>query len=278
MLVVGDVHGMWDATDQHFVEGGRQDMVLFLGDFGEEDVELIARVAALSCTKAVVLGNHDAWWAMRNGGDDRRVREQIALLGSDLLAWSSRTLGEVALLVGGRPFSWGGSWSQYSDFYARLFGIADEAASVERTLQAAARAPGLPVILTGHNGPRGLGEGRDAIYGRDFRKPFVDFGDSDLESAAQRLRAAGRPLIATVGGHMHHRLRGGGLRRRVVTTGGTIHVNAAVVPRHLRRGEAGLRRHFLRLVVEARGLAALEDLWVDDAGRVADRKSLLTST
>ena len=58
---------------------------------------------------------------------------------------------------------------------------------------------------------------------------------------------------------MHHRLRGGGLRQRVVVQDGTVHVNAAVVPRHLDRPEGGRHRHYLSLALEERGVVALED-------------------
>eukprot|EP00955_Chlamydomonas_euryale_P107171 365747-Chlamydomonas_euryale.AAC.48 len=36
-------------------------MVLFVGDFGNEVVGLVAKIAALELPKAVILGNHDAW-------------------------------------------------------------------------------------------------------------------------------------------------------------------------------------------------------------------------
>jgi hypothetical protein len=34
---------------------------VFVGDFGEEDVALVSRVALFNYPKAVILGNHDAW-------------------------------------------------------------------------------------------------------------------------------------------------------------------------------------------------------------------------
>lgn len=37
------------------------DLAIFVGDFGNEDVEIVKKVADLELPKAVILGNHDAW-------------------------------------------------------------------------------------------------------------------------------------------------------------------------------------------------------------------------
>jgi len=278
VLVVGDVHGDWDSVDERFVEEGSQDVVVFVGDFGEEDAGLVARVAALRCEKVVLLGNHDAWWTMREARRGGRhvsdaVRGQLGSLGADHLAYGSRVVGGGRLLVvGGRPFSWGGIWAEDRWIFEELYGVSDDAASSDRIVEAAAEMPGLPILLVGHNGPTGLGEGRDAIYGRDFRKPFVDFGDADLRRAMDRLAATGRSVVGTVAGHMHHRLRGGGVRRRVVVDGGRVHCNASVVPRHERRDE-GVGRHFLRLEIDD-AVRSATDLWVGDDGAIARSAAL----
>jgi hypothetical protein len=36
------------------------------GDFGEENVELVRDISNLDFPKAVILGNHDAWWSTYN--------------------------------------------------------------------------------------------------------------------------------------------------------------------------------------------------------------------
>jgi uncharacterized protein (TIGR04168 family) len=38
-------------------------VAVFVGDFGEESIGLIRRVASVPMPKAVILGNHDAWYA-----------------------------------------------------------------------------------------------------------------------------------------------------------------------------------------------------------------------
>lgn len=36
--------------------------VCLVGDFGEEDVNLVRRIKEVDLPKAVILGNHDAWY------------------------------------------------------------------------------------------------------------------------------------------------------------------------------------------------------------------------
>ena len=80
----------------------------------------------------------------------------------------------------------------------------------------AATVPEDDLVLVGHNGPRGLGSEADAPFGRDFLRPSIDFGDEDQMLALTELRLQGRRVLATVAGHMHEEVQGGGMRRRVV--------------------------------------------------------------
>lgn len=41
---------------------------LLVGDFGEENVDLVQSVANLDFTKAVILGNHDSWYTRQFSG------------------------------------------------------------------------------------------------------------------------------------------------------------------------------------------------------------------
>ena len=62
IAVVGDVHGQWDFQDAVALKWMSPDVVVYVGDFGEEDQALVASIAAIQDPpKAVVLGNHDAW-------------------------------------------------------------------------------------------------------------------------------------------------------------------------------------------------------------------------
>nr|KJB54907.1 hypothetical protein B456_009G054000 [Gossypium raimondii] len=62
IAVVGDVHDDWDLEeDANALQFLKPDLVLFTGDFGNENLELVQDVAALNFPKAVILGNHDSW-------------------------------------------------------------------------------------------------------------------------------------------------------------------------------------------------------------------------
>lgn len=66
LAVVGDVHSQWGADDETALAWLGADVAIFVGDFGEENVPLIQRIAALPQPKAVLLGNHDAWCVPRH--------------------------------------------------------------------------------------------------------------------------------------------------------------------------------------------------------------------
>ncbi|PON88832.1 Calcineurin-like phosphoesterase domain, apaH type [Trema orientale] len=69
IAVVGDVHNDWYLEeDTKALQLLQPDLVLFTGDFGEENVELVQSVANLEFPKAVILGNHDAWYTQQFSG------------------------------------------------------------------------------------------------------------------------------------------------------------------------------------------------------------------
>src|SRR5438094_214948 len=122
LLVIGDVHGLWDDVDAAFLEG-RGATAIFVGDYGDEDVRLVEELAALRTPKAITFGNHDAWHAMRGRGPQDPVVRQLALAGDDFIGYRAKLVGGGGLaLLGARPFSWGGGWFD-GDFYGALFGV-----------------------------------------------------------------------------------------------------------------------------------------------------------
>ncbi len=273
LYVVGDVHGLWDDVDAAFLEACGA-TAIFVGDYGDEDVRLVEQLVALRTPKAITFGNHDAWHAMRGRGPREAVERQLALAGEAFIGYRARLVdgGSLALL-GARPFSWGGGWFDGS-FYEPLFGVRTMSDSAARIMAAASAVPsGVPLLVVGHNGPRGLGATADAIWGRDFQSPAADWGDPDQERAIAQLRAEGRTIVGGVAGHMHERLaHGSGTRQRVARQDGATFVNAAVVPRH-RHGRGTMLRHFVRLESDGTALHA-EDIWVDDDGQITERKAL----
>ena len=68
IAVVGDVHEQWEEADNSALEGLGVDLVLFVGDFGNESVPIVRKISQLSVPKAVIMGNHDAWYTASGWG------------------------------------------------------------------------------------------------------------------------------------------------------------------------------------------------------------------
>lgn len=267
LLVVGDTHGAWDAVDVRFVEDAAPDALLVVGDLGDQEARMVEPFADLAVPTFVVLGNHDAWFASR-GGPLEPLRALEARLGDRNLAYAARELpGTGVALVGGRPYSWGGPLRDHRRFYADHLGIRDESESADRIVEAALSVDAPTLVVVAHNGPTGLGSDADSIYGRDFRRPPRDWGDADLRLALDVLRDEGRHVALVVAGHMHERLVGGGRRTRVVQDRRTLHLNAAVVPRHRQGPTGAIRRHFMEVVLTDGEVVSHRDLWVGDDAR-----------
>ncbi len=90
IAVVGDIHDQWEADDGIALQQLNVDLVLFVGDFGNESVEVVRAIAALDIPKAAIFGNHDAWYTATDWGrkkcpyDHKKedwVQQQIDLLG-----------------------------------------------------------------------------------------------------------------------------------------------------------------------------------------------------
>jgi uncharacterized protein (TIGR04168 family) len=292
LAVVGDIHDQWDAGDAGalaaLAAAGLADVVVFLGDFGEEKLDFVRALAALEAParRAAILGNHDAWYSLTERGRARATRvasqsASMAARAAAALALSPRhggvkaqldALGETHLglrsvhfpelglgLVGARPFTRGGRrWDDLAAFYKEVLDIGGfEDAARAIAAAAAALPPGAPAVVIAHNGPAGLGGRRSSPCGVDWQPQEGDHGDPDLERALEAMAAAGRPARLCLFGHMHHELRGGGRRDMAAVDAetGTIFLNAAVVPRwRMFATGGGLRRrgsHFL--LVEMRG-------------------------
>ncbi|GIM12937.1 hypothetical protein Vretimale_16176 [Volvox reticuliferus] len=149
LAIVGDVHGAWIVDrDEAALRLLAPDLTLLVGDFGNEDVALVREVAKLGLPKAVILGNHDAWFSLtgragsqasrggvqqtrsagdmlaallRGGGAEAAaglppspdpvdyVSEQLAALGTSHVGYGTMPLDEQGYTVmGARPFSKGG--------------------------------------------------------------------------------------------------------------------------------------------------------------------------
>lgn len=239
IAVVGDVHDQWDLEEDtkalHFL---KPDLVLFTGDFGDENVELVRSVAKLEFAKAVILGNHDSWFTQQFSEKRRdSVQLQLDCLGEEHVAYKRLDFPQLKLsVVGGRPFSCGGEKLFRKKLLSAGFGVEDIDQSARRICKAAMGAPADHlVILLAHNGPTGLGSNIDDICGKDWVfGGGGDYGDPDLTKAISKLKENAKfciPLV--VFGHMHKELaHGKGLRKMIVVgDDGIIYLNGAIVPR-----------------------------------------------
>jgi uncharacterized protein (TIGR04168 family) len=269
VTAVGDVHRWWRSADSVYLERSRPDLTLFVGDLGDEDTEMVQRIAELPIDKAVMLGNHDAWQSFGRDACTDKLRDSLDVLGNDHLAYGVRELPRAGLsIVGARPFSWGGQSLRSPELYDEIYGIRTMRQSAAAIVDAARNAQHRDLVILAHNGPTGLGSEPDDIFGKDFGKPGGDWGDYDLALALQRIAGFGLRVRAVIAGHMHHRLAHprGALRRRFLKRGDTLFLNTAYVPR-VRRDENGEEvSYFVRTTWQAGQCLGIEEVWVDVHG------------
>ena len=103
MLIVGDMHRHWRTADRSYLESGDQDIVVFVGDLGDEDDELVRDVAAVDAHKAVILGNHDAWQSFSRRRPTRPLLNSLDALQDDHLAYGVRELPRAGVSLIGAP-------------------------------------------------------------------------------------------------------------------------------------------------------------------------------
>ncbi|KAK9812544.1 hypothetical protein WJX73_007673 [Symbiochloris irregularis] len=261
LAIVGDVHGQYGPEDEAAIRSLGVDATLFVGDFGEEDVELVQQIASGDTPRFTILGNHDAWYSLTTLRPDfKGVQSQLDALGQQHIGYSSCTVpaanGPGCTVVGARPFSRGGDkWEKVAFFYKQLYEVESMEASAARVSDTVLKASqqGLPLVLMSHNGPTGLGELSHSICGIDWTRDAGDHGDPDLREALDDVHNKGSSIALVVFGHMHHKLNhrhgDGALRSMAVIdpATGTVYINAAVVPRVRPRasGEAVTCRHFV---------------------------------
>ncbi|MDC0833121.1 Metallophosphoesterase [Geitlerinema sp. FC II] len=276
IAVIGDVHDQWDDTDGTILKQLNVHLALFVGDFGNESVDVVRRIARLDLPKAVVLGNHDAWytatdWGRRKCPYDRtqedRFQQQLDLFGSDRVGYGLRDFPELGVsVIGGRPCSWGGPTWKYTDFYQTWFGVSSFEESTQRIVESAKRATCNTLIFLGHNGPTGLGDAAEDPCGRDWNPLGGDFGDRDFAEAIATIRGDGKSIPLVTFGHMHHRLRHTKTRlRRSVCfdDAGTLYLNVASVPRVMEI-DRRIARNFSIVTLENGCVTDAALCWVDD--------------
>lgn len=244
IAVIGDVHENWNEYDALALEFLGVDLVLFVGDFGNESLKVVGDIARLTIPKAIIMGNHDAWftathWGRKKCPYDRtledRVQKQLDLLGITHVGYGSLDFPSLQLsVVGSRPFTWGGSKWKYPDFYQQRYAVNNFEESTAKIVEAVKKTSFDHIIFIGHNGPFGLGSNPEDTCGRDWKPLGGDFGDPDFQSAIESSRSLGKKVSLVTFGHMHHTLRHTKERLRTIVNQDsydTIYLNGASTPR-----------------------------------------------
>lgn len=285
IVVVGDIHDQWEVADGIALQKLGIDLALFVGDYGNESVDIVKAIADLDIPKAAVFGNHDAWytataWGRQKCPYDRKkedwVQEQIDLLGETHVGYGKLDFPKLNLtVVGSRPFTWGGSSWKNENFYQERFGVTSFEESTARITAAARSAAYDTVIFLGHNGPSGLGDCPEDPCGKDWQPLGGDFGDPDLTEAIAQTRAAGKKIPLVTFGHMHHKLRHTQkyLRKPVHLARETVYLNAASVPRIVENGSDRLR-NFSLVCLQSGMVSQVSLIWVDRDYRIASEQIL----
>ena len=289
IAVVGDVHDQWEEEDAQALKYLGVDLVLFVGDFGNESVEVVSQIASLNIPKAAIMGNHDAWytataWGRKRCPYDRTsedwVQQQLDLLGEAHVGYSKIDFPALELsVVGGRPFTWGGSEWRCKEFFSERYGINDFTESAAQIVGAIQETAYNTVIFLAHNGPLGLGDKAEDTCGKDWKPLGGDFGDPDLAEAIAQARTMGKHIPLVTFGHMHHRLRHTQARLRTIVNNGiddTIYLNAASVPR-IKDWEGEKVRNFSLICLQNHRVTDVSLVWVGENFQVVSEMKMVDS-
>ena len=289
VAVVGDVHDQWDEADHTALKGLGVDLVLFVGDFGNEAIEVVQKVASLDLPKAVNFGNHDAWYSASSWGRSRcpydrhaedRVQTQIDLLGEAFIGYGKLDFPAWGIsVVGVRPFSWGGVKWKHRKFYRKRFDVRSFEESIDRIVDVVGQTACDHLIFVGHNGPAGLGDQPEDPCGKDWYPAGGDYGDMDFEVALSKTSALGKQVSLVTFGHMHHSLRiaPDRTRRTIHVQDQSVYLNAACAPRW-RTTNQGLLRNFSLVTIESGIVQHCQLVWVTAEGTIVESKELYRLT
>lgn len=285
VAIIGDIHGQWSELDHRILSQLDLDLVLFVGDLGNEDVAIARQIAALDLPKAVILGNHDAWysaspWGVSNCPYDRtqedRVQLQLDALGICHVGYGKLDFPALNVsVVGSRPFSWGGREWRNGNFHRQRFGVSSFAESTAKIVAAAHSATCDRLMVISHNGPTGLGEAPEDICGKDWETLGGDYGDPDLAEALAQLQAAGKSIPLVAFGHMHHSLRHrkDRLRQAFVQVDRTLYLNAARCPRVVAQQTGDCWHNFSIVTLHGHQVTSAGLLWADASGKIQQQET-----
>jgi len=279
LAVIGDVHHAFNEVDTAYFNASDHEALLFTGDIYnyslQRGLRAAAELAELDKPALLIPGNHDAIHPaqlaaeitrrtslirLASMGHGRRVQDlREAVGGVQVGGYSVHRLKEGLDVITARPHSMGGSSMSFAPHLADAYGVVTLDDSVEKLKRCVDESDAGNVLFLGHNGPTGLGEKRNDLWGCDFRREEGDFGDLDLRMAIDYALVRGKRVLAVIAGHMHHRIRGGGRRNWCERRDGVLYVNAARVPRIFEE-RGGVFHHHVDLIIENDKAEAVEVL------------------
>lgn len=289
VAIVGDVHEQWSETDAIALKSLGVDLVLFVGDFGNEAVSIVQEIAAVPSPKAVILGNHDVWYTVNKRNQKRcpydlakedRLQQQLEALGECHVGFGKLEFPQYNItVVGARPYSWGGPRWRNKQFYKERCNVHSFEESTAKICAAVDAAEQDCLIFLGHNGPTGFGDQGYNICGRDWKRKGGDYGDPDFAAAIAYAHQSNRHVALVSFGHMHHELKHDKTRLRerlVVDDHGIVYVNAAQVPRVV-KADSGWHRSFTLVTLQAGTVQTVCLVWVDDTVGIVSEEYLYGS-
>ncbi len=286
VAIVGDVHGQWSSADAQALELLGPDLVLFVGDFGNEAVPIVQQIATVPLPKAVILGNHDVYYTASKKRrkncpydltQEDRLQQQLDALGACHIGFNKLEVPPCDVtVVGARPYSWGGARWRHQQFYQERCNVGSFEESRAKICRVAATAEQDSLIFLGHNGPAGLGDQVYDMCGRDWKPQGGDYGDPDFAAAIAHTQRTGKHVALVVFGHMHHELRHDKTRLRqrlMVDDHGTVYVNGAQVPRVMET-ETGWRSSFTLVTLQAGRVQTVRLVWLNAAADIVSEEYL----
>jgi uncharacterized protein (TIGR04168 family) len=265
--IIGDLHTYWDSVDLQQFASADHDLLFFTGDLGggtqESSLRLARSMAQLRQPSLVMPGNNDT------GDIDLLAAELAHQQGlSRLLSITRNTATPTSAiklcgysetrirignreisLIAARPHSMGGPDLTFPDYMLENYNISSMGNSVERLVSLVDNAAA-EIIFLSHNGPVGLGDEPDDMWGCDFKDDGGDWGDPDLAQAIGYARRSGKQVSAVIAGHMHLRTKQGVDRPWLKNQDGTLFINAARVPRIFSDKDNAYRHHVLLTISE----------------------------
>lgn len=282
IAIVGDIHLAFSDDDLAYFNSSAYDLILFVGDLSNywprQTFRIATRISRLRKPSLLIPGNHDtvdlfqlisevkgwraaAWlFGLGQGAKHRTLQRRLGT--AQLGGYSLHPYAFVGCrfdVIAARPFSMGGRELGCAAYLKRRYGVASMQESAALLKQCVDQSDADQLIFLAHNGPFGLGDKRHDIWGCDFAKDESDYGDSDLTEAIGYAAQSGKQVLAVIGGHMHHSLKGGGQRQRHLARDGIHYLNAARVPRIFQR-DGETCRHHVALSIDDRTVAVEEVL------------------